>query len=290
MNYSSAAKKKNILITGAGGFIGSCVSSRLGKEYNVFNLDTKAKRPGNPRSRIAVDMSNHKKVKSYFRRFAKRRRIYAIIHMASKMASSANVKDLKLLHDNISITHGLVEMAEVLRPKKLINFSSMAVYPNKDGRFNEKFCIMPWLNNDCLYGLSKFCGENIIDFMLKGNSILISHLRIAQVYGEGMNRDRIIPAMLEELHRHNRITVFGNGRRVSSFISVERLSEILSLFLKRDLCGIFNIGEENISYLELAKRLVKQEGNRDSKIIRKPSGSRARFYLDTRKIRGILNG
>ena len=33
--------KKKILITGSSGYIGSCLSSNLSKNYEVFNLDKK---------------------------------------------------------------------------------------------------------------------------------------------------------------------------------------------------------------------------------------------------------
>lgn len=285
MNYSLLPERKNILITGAGGFIGSYISRCLQEKYNIFNLEVKGKESSLLSNKIICDLRNQTEVKSYFAGFRKKYDIYAIIHMASKMAFSANIEDRDLLYDNLKIAYGLVEIAELLLPKKLINFSSIAVYPNRNGRYAETSEIRPSLNNDCLYGLSKFCSENILDFTLKDKDILISHLRIAQVHGKGMNKDRIIPTMLKELKKHNRITVFGNGKKVSCFISVEKLSKVANIFLEKDISGIFNVGEENISYLKLAQRLIRQKGDNISKVVKKSIGSSSMFYLNTKKLR-----
>ena len=64
-------------------------------------------------------------------------------------------------------------------PKQVINLSSIAVYPNKDGIFYETSEIRPSANNDGLYGLSKFIGENILDFKCAKSNIV--KLRLAQV-------------------------------------------------------------------------------------------------------------
>ena len=39
--------KKKILITGSSGYIGSCLSSNLSKNYEVFNLDKKLEKKKN---------------------------------------------------------------------------------------------------------------------------------------------------------------------------------------------------------------------------------------------------
>jgi nucleoside-diphosphate-sugar epimerase len=198
------------------------------------------------------------------------------------------IEDLGVFYDNLKITEGLVELAKILKPKKLINFSSIAVYPNVDGKYSETSPIRPSVNTECLYGLSKFCSENIIDFMLRKENMIIAHLRSSQVYGEGSRSDRIIPLMLEELKRKNVITVFGSGERVSNFIHVDKLTEIVELFIKKDIKGIFNIGDEQLSYLELARRLIKEYGNKDSRIIKERRGSRAKVYIDIGKLKKVL--
>ena len=192
--------------------------------------------------------------------------------------------NIDILYQNIKITESVLEIARILKPKKIINFSSIAVYPNKDGIYSELSETRPSVNTECLYGLSKYCSENLLDFFTRKENVIISHLRVAQVYGEGMREDRVISIMRNELRKNNTITVFGKGERTSNFIDIHKLLSIVEVFLTKDLPGIYNIGEKNMSYLDLARMLIKNYGNKNSKIIKKSSGLRVKFKLDTRKV------
>ena len=121
--------------------------------------------------------------------------------------------------------------------------------------------------------------------MLRNEKIRIVHLRISQVHGKGMRDDRIIPFMLEELKSENKITVFGNGERTSNFINVDKLVKEIEFFLQEDISGIYNVGDQNISYLELAQELIDQYGDHNSTIEKEPQGNKEKFILDISKLR-----
>jgi len=280
--------KMKILVTGADGFIGKHLCPYLSVKHEVYKVYSSPKRI-KQREDIILDLTDKKAVNIYFEKFKKDVRIDIIIHLASKLISNSEIYNLSVLYDNIKITESIAEVAMILKPKKLINFSSIAVYPNIDGLFAETSEIRPSANTDCLYGLSKLCGENILDFLLKDYNISICNLRISQVYGKGMREDRIIPIMLKELKEKNSITVFGEGKRISNFIDVNRLIKIIEYFIKNGLSGIYNIGGEHISYFELAKRLLNEHGISSSLIKKINKGSRVKFYIDTSKIKKVKN-
>ncbi len=269
----------NIAITGAEGFIGHHLSGYLALGHSVFAIDDK---------NGGVDLADAEKVKTYFDEFKKGRDIDVIIHLAFNLASPKDAGNVEALRKNIKIAENVAYIAMLFKPKKIINFSSMSVYPDKDGVYNESSVVDPSENSDSLYGLSKLYTENILDNALKGKDIVITHLRVAQVYGEGMRQDRIMPVMIQELKKNNTITVFGNGERTSNFIKVDKLVRLVDVFIKRDLPGVCNVGEENISYLELAKKLIGEYGDERSRIVQDPKGSRSKFRLDTGKLNGIL--
>lgn len=277
----------NILITGINGFIGRNLAGVLRDKHNIYGLDLKTKNGPRDKRQIAIDLADHVKVRKYFSKFKQSNRIDIIVHLAAQMASVDNCRKLSILYDNLKITEGIVLAAEILNPKKIINFSSMAVYPNKDGLFNENSTIQPSLNSDCFYGLAKFCSENIMDFMLAGKNIIISHLRVSQVFGEGMGQDRLMPGMLRELKNKNTVTVFGGGRRISNFIHIAKLAEIVSFFIYNDYKGIYNVGAENLSYEKVAERIIKEYGNHKSRIIKEKKGSDIQFFLNTSKLHKI---
>lgn len=283
--------KLSILITGANGFIGKHLIKYLEKNYNIFTIISNSSKyiPSNIRNKNVIDLTDKDYTKDYFEEFKKKYNIDIIIHLASKLASPIEINNINILYQNIKITESVVEIAKILKPKKIINFSSIAVYPNTDGIYSESSEIKPSANTDCWYGLSKFCSENIFDFILRNENIVISNLRVAQVYGEGMREDRTIPMMLKEVKEKNTITIFGDGERVSNFMMLDELLNILEQFILKDLHGIYNIGCENLSYMDLAKKLINKYGNKESKIIKKSTGSRAKFYLNTTKINNIIN-
>ena len=276
----------NILITGAGGFIGTHLFDSLNKEHKLFRIFS----PSNPASEVnsyTIDLTDRKATLNLIDVLSKHK-IDTIIHLASKMASIDEIENLQTLKDNIVITENLVLLVKKMQPKILIDFSSMSVYPNQSGLFSEDSLPGPQKNTDCFYGLSKYCSEVISDFLLRNENIRIVHLRVAQVYGDRMREDRIFPVMRKELVKKNTITVFGNGERESCFIEINKLVEMIELFIEHEISGVYNVGDDNLSYFELAKKMVEQCGNAESKIVKHPNGNKEKFNLDTTKLRKIL--
>ncbi|WP_107695726.1 NAD-dependent epimerase/dehydratase family protein [Campylobacter concisus] len=274
----------NILITGSGGFIGSNLINNLKNEYFILELYNGLEYNFNE-NKIVCNMQNEEHVEKLLNEDIK---IDIIIHAASVLATKDNVRDLSLFYDNIKIYENLLLIVNKFKPQKLINFSSIAVYPNKDGFFSEISEIRPSLNTECLYGLSKFCGENILDFYLKNKDIKVIHLRLSQVYGPGMREDRIVKLMEKELKETNKITVFGMGKRASNFINIDTLIKKIRIVLNYNSSDIFNIGEENISYKTLAERIIQQYGNKDSVVKLTKVGISSNVIIDCSKEMEVL--
>jgi nucleoside-diphosphate-sugar epimerase len=285
----SARKRKNILITGVSGFIGKHLYRHLSRRHNVYGIARRENKSVPAGNMIIGDIRIKGAMRACFKKFTKKNSIDIVVHLASRLASSKDMEDMSVYYDNIRIAESLVEISRIVRPEKIINFSSIAVYPNKNGTYREESEIKTSGNTECLYGLSKFSCENILDFMLRNEDIDIVHLRVSQVYGDGMRDDRIFSIMHDELKKYNRISVFGDGERVSCFISIEKLLKKVDLFIKKDVNGIFNICDEHFSYYELAQRIVMKYGNKESRIIKVSGGSRSKFYLNTKKADKIEN-
>lgn len=269
----------NILITGANGFIGQHLVEHLKKTNSVIEL-VHSKKYSSTKMKIYCDLLNQKHLDKMLNEQIK---IDTIIHTASKLASNENINNLSLLYDNLIMYEHISLMAKKLTVSKIINFSSIAVYPNIDGEYFEHSEVSPSHNNDCLYGLSKFCGENILNFLNKGINIV--HARIAQVYGEGMREDRIFNIMKQELHETNMITVYGSGRRVSGFISIDILIQKVVFFLKNDLLGVYNVSEKNLSYHDLALQLIDKYGDDKSQVKLIKNGLASKCLINTNKLK-----
>ena len=52
--------------------------------------------------------------------------------------------------------------------------------------------------------------------------------------------------------------------------------------------GVYNVSEETLSLDELAKRLIKEKGNSESKIIYNEKGNTFQFKVDNSKLLSVL--
>lgn len=272
----------NILITGTKGFIGRHLSKKLIIDHNVFFIEN-GKDYTRSINKFNINLLNEEHIKLLLEEELD---IDLIIHTASRLASS-NLEDMSLLKDNILMYENLTKIINKFSPKQVINLSSIAVYPNLDGNYTEQSEIKPSVNSEGLYGLSKFVGENILDLLCKEPNTL--HLRLAQVHGDGTRSNSIFEVMKKELSESNTISVYGNGRRISAFIHIDSLIDKIIFFSNRkDLNGIFNLSDENLSYLELAQRIIKKHGNKKSKIELVNKGVSAEVCINIDKMKKVI--
>ena len=278
----------NILITGAGGFIGKSLYNYYKSKHNIYQIFSQNTQLTSTKEKVfSADLVNDNQVLHLTKALSKIKKIDVVFHLASKFISTNNPNDIDVLFDNISITKNIAQLALILKPKHLINFSSMAVYPNSSGTYSEESPVSTYENFECIYGLSKICSENLFSFLLKENTKTL-HLRLSQVYGSGMRKDRIISMMKQELISNNLITVHGEGERISNFIDINKLLSIIDILLINKIGGIYNIGDKNLSYHELANKIKHKYGNKESKIRKLKKGSRSKFRLDTTKLENLI--
>ena len=93
--------------------------------------------------------------------------------------------------------------------------------------------------------------------------------------------------MKKELSKTNNITVYGNGRRVSGFISINNLVQTVNLFIEIDESGIFNTSEYNLSYKDLALNLIGEYGDESSSMSFKDAGLSAQTIINNNKLKKL---
>lgn len=270
----------NIALTGSSGFIGAHLKQKLLEEHHsLICLTRKPKNDCDMAIDLLSEQINNEQIATL-----KEKKIDTLIHLASCFISSPmNFQQEKEVFDkNIKMIENIIKIASETNIRKILFFSSIAVYPNKDGYYSEESEINMSTNCECMYGLSKFCSEMMLLHYLP--QTIVSILRIAQVYGEGMRSDRIIEVLKQELFENNTMHVWGNGKRISNFIRVDKLLEYLNKFIMGDYPGIYNVGDVNISYLELAKRLKDKYGNEDTQIILDSRGVDAKVFINIEKL------
>tara|TARA_B110000503_G_scaffold115300_1_gene173556 strand:+ start:1027 stop:1860 length:834 start_codon:yes stop_codon:yes gene_type:complete len=276
----------NILITGANGFIGSHLNKKFQDKHEIYTISKKIENGVFSSRNREIDLSNVSFVKETFANAIFKQKMDVIIHCAAVLSSVDN-KDITVFHKNNAITESIIHIAGITKTDKLINLSTIGVYSNINGTYNEQSVIEPSMNHECLYSLSKVCSEELFKFYLKHNTQVIN-LRLGQVYGSGMREDRVFSIMKDELQKNNTVTVFGNGERISNFVSMDYfISKINKIIHNKKVEGTFNLGEKNLSYSDLAEMIIKEYGNSSSKIILKETGVTSKVIIDSSKIAGL---
>jgi len=275
-----------ILITGANGFIGRHLRNHFQSGHEIYSITRTLNRSLLSENDYAIDLSDVNGVKEKFANNIFKQKMDVIIHCAAVLSNIDN-KDITVFHKNNAITESMIYIASVTNTTKIINISTIGVYPNISGTYNEQSAIEPSVNHECLYGLSKVCSEELFKFYLK-DTIQVINIRLGQVYGLGMRKDRIFSIMKNELIRDNIITVFGKGERISNFISIDYFFEKIKRIVQNDkIQGTFNLGEKNLSYYNLAEMIMKEFGNSSSKIRLSERGIRSKVIIDSSKINNI---
>ena len=118
-----------ILITGAGGFLGRHLAIHL-RDNNELIMTGRRWTEGSEELDLCSDESVDRFIQN-----TQAGIIDGLIHTSSKMMSTglSNEEQFDVLDSNIKITRNVVKIIQKLKINTLINCSSMAVYPNKDG-------------------------------------------------------------------------------------------------------------------------------------------------------------
>ena len=256
--------KKNILITGGSGFIGSAITKYLVKErYNVIVFDN------NSRGKISrlSEVKNHIRfIKGDIRDKQKiqsiKGNIDTVIHLAYVNGTKFFYKKPYEILD-IAV-NGLLNILDFCKKKKVKNFylaSSSEVYQNpiKIPTDEKEMLKIPDIHNPRYsYGggkiISELYGMHFAKKFFKKFIIFRPH----NVYGKDMGNEHVIPEFInrfKKLGNKKNFLIYGTGKEVRSFIHIDDfIFGFDKIFKKGKNREIYNIGtNEKIKISSLAK-------------------------------------
>ncbi len=267
---------KNILITGGGGYIGTNLTNTLlSNNYNVTVIDT---------FWFGNYLKKHnrlKVIKKDIRDISKKNlnKIDCIIHLASIANDPAAELDARLTWDvNVLSTYRLINLAINQKIKKFIFASSGSVYGiKKEKHVIENLSLEPISE----YNKSKMIGERML--LSYKNNIDLTILRPATVcgYSPAMRLDVAINALTFGALRENRITVFGGKQIRPNLTMYDMVASYIFSIKRKQKKGrtindiIFNLGFENLSIMNMAKRIQKSLGTNSEIIIKSSNDPRS---------------
>jgi len=261
-----------LLITGAGGFVGSVLLTKLPKEYEIIclghstNYDRLRKFVGDNVKLIEGSILDERLVNGLMNG------VDAVIHLVGIGGTSVCLKDpVNAVLTNIQGTNILVNSAIKNNVKKFIFTSTYLTYSvlkQRELPFTEEMKLEP----DDFYGSLKAVTEssvmNFPDFVI---------LRLSTIYGYGLGFGASLDALamnsIKSAYHEGVISLRGSGNSKFDLLHVDDLCEAIKLVLDKNIKNeIINLGSgKPLSINELSSTVVdvlKTEFNRDVKIVR----------------------
>jgi nucleoside-diphosphate-sugar epimerase len=243
----------NILVTGGCGYLGTIIVEKLlKKNLNVIVIDRMwfgnfLKK--NKRLRIIKD--DFRNLNNY-----KLPNFNSIIHLANIANDpSAELSPNLSWEINVLGTEILMNYAKKNRIKKFLYASSGSVYGiKKERKVTENLELIPI----SLYNKTKMIAERIIASY--SDQIDFYCIRPATIcgYSPKMRLDVTVNLLTFNALQKGLMTIFG-GKQIRPNIHIQDISNIFIHFLNKKLpSGFYNAGFENLSILQIAKKIEKK--------------------------------
>lgn len=203
-----------ILVTGAGGFIGSNIAGALATEtieYACTDLTRGAL--DKDIDLIEGDILNEGHINEVLKG------VDIVVHTAVSDRRTSLTNPKKNVKINVDGTMNVLEAAVKNGAKKLIYLSASSVYGTpKYVPVNEDHPKDP----TTIYGASKFAGEQLIRVYQKLHDIDFFIIRLTNVFGPGQHpyTKMLIPVVLNNIYEGKTIFIYGDGSQSRDFVYV----------------------------------------------------------------------
>ena len=296
--------KKNVLVTGGAGFIGSHLVGHLLAEggWHITIVDdlNDFYSPETKRANLALfaDSPNVEFIEADIRNFAALEPIFAkqnfdtIVHLAARAGVRPSLLEPQLyIETNINGTTNLLELARKHGVKQFVFGSSSSVYGE-----NEK---VPFAEDDPIfepispYAATKAAGELICHTYSHLFGIRTVCLRFFTVYGARQRPDLAIHKFARLIDEGKPIPVFGDGTTRRDYTYIDDIIQGVRAAMAFDasMHEVFNLGESETTELSRLIELLEAPLGKNAVIDRQPSqpGDVPITFADISKARRMLN-
>ena len=305
--------KKNILITGGAGFIGSHLIRLLVNKYpkyHVINMDilTYAGNLENLKdienkknyTFIKCDICNVKKVRNIFKEY----QIDSVIHLAAESHVDRSIKDpFSFAQTNVMGTLSLLQAAKESWSGKFYNnlfyhVSTDEVYGSlgEEGYFTEETAYDP----HSPYSASKASSDHFVRAFADTYGLPTVISNCSNNYGSYQFPEKLIPLFINNIVHNKPLPVYGKGENVRDWLFVNDHARAIDVIFHNCKLGVtYNIGGFNEwKNIDLIKVMIKtvdrllgrEEGSSDKLItyVNDRAGHDLRYAIDSTKLKDEL--
>jgi len=289
MSIKPIFSKKNILVTGGAGFIGSHLCDELVKKNKVICVDNFIS--GNERNIdyllqnpnfifINYDINNPLNLDDYreLERFkVKFQGIQEIYHLACPTSPKNFEKTIidTVLANSVG-TRNILDLAVKYNSKFIFSSSSVVYGPRNSENLYFKEDYIGRVNNltpRACYDEGKRFAETIVNTYRQAYNLDTKIARIFRTYGPRMklNDGQMLPDFVYNALENKDLIIYGNQDFFSSFCHVSDIVQGLIKLMKSGESGPFNLGSDlDYKLVDVANKVIKLTNSKSKIIFEKP--------------------
>jgi UDP-glucose 4-epimerase len=234
--------RRSTLVTGGAGFVGSSlVRALLARDYTVTVLDSlvngaQEHLPDHEHLRfLHGDVTDERDVDR-----ALASGVESVVHLAAHhFIPYCDAHPAETIRTNVFGTQRLLESAARSGSvRRLVFASTAAVYAPTTDAVKESDLVQPI----DIYGISKRCGEEMVELFARRERISCVSARLFNVIGPRETNPHLLPDIIEQLTGADGRLELGNLLPTRDYIYVDDVADALVRLLESDVRGSVNVG------------------------------------------------
>ena len=291
--------KKNILVTGGYGFIGSNFINYLIDNYDEFNLINFDKQGIGSNPNNVKEPRNDKQVIHHFKWDISNSLLSKdsdldlpfdyMFHFAAESHVDRSISDPSSFVDsNVKGTMNVLELARMIGVKRVILISTDEVYGSVSEPVKEDYVYNP----SSVYSASKASAEMIAQSYKTTYDMDIIITRCSNNFGINQYEEKLIPKVINNAKNGVEIPIYDKGKQIREWTDVqEHIIDVIFVAEHAPSGEIYNVGRGySTSNIDLVKNILKIMG-KSKKLIKFIPNARLghdfKYSIDTSKLQEL---